>query len=41
MFNTTEQNDDFLMLQNETAEKVIEAQPDEDVLFDLAELFKI
>lgn len=41
MFNTTEQNDDFLMLQNETAEKVIEAQPDEDLLFDLAELFKI
>ncbi|MBR2079892.1 MAG: transcriptional regulator, partial [Clostridia bacterium] len=41
MFNTTEQNDDFLILQNETAEKVIEAQPDEDVLFDLAELFKI
>ena len=37
----TEQNETFLMLQSDTAEKVINEQPDEDVLFDLAELFKI
>lgn len=37
----TEQNESFLMLQSEAAEKVINEQPDEDVLFDLAELFKI
>ena len=34
-------NDDFLMLQSETAKRVINEQLQEDVLFDLAELFKI
>ena len=34
-------NDDFLKLESHTAERVINEQPDEDVLFDLAELFKI
>ena len=34
-------NDDFLKLEIHTAERVINEQPDEDVLFDLAELFKI
>ena len=41
MINKNELNEDFLILQSETAERVIDAQPDEDVLFDLAELFKI
>ncbi len=39
--NTDEMNEEFLALGNDTAEKVIEDQLDEDVLFDLAELFKI
>lgn len=34
-------NEDFLKLESHTAERVINEQPDEDVLFDLAELFKI
>ena len=41
MINKNELNEDFLMLQNETAKRVLNEQPDEDVLFDLAELFKI
>ena len=41
MINKNELNEDFLMLQNETAKIVLNEQPDEDVLFDLAELFKI
>lgn len=43
MINKTydEINEDFLKLERHTAEKVINEQPDEDVLFDLAELFKI
>ena len=41
MINKSDNGSDFLILQSETAERVIDAQPDEDVLFDLAELFKI
>lgn len=41
MINKNELNEDFLMLQDETAKRVLNEQPDEDVLFDLAELFKI
>ena len=41
MLNRSEQNEDFLALQSEAAKRVIKEQPDEDVLFDLAELFKI
>ncbi len=36
-----ELNEDYLALENDTAERVLEEQLDEDVLFDLAELFKI
>lgn len=32
---------EYLIIEKETAEKLAEGQPDEDVLFDLAELFKI
>ena len=32
---------EYLILENDKAEKVLNEQPDEDVLFDLAELFKI
>lgn len=41
MINDYNVKEDFLALQTDTAEKVINEQPDEDVLFDLAELFKI
>lgn len=41
MINNNVQTEDFLMLQSETAKRVMNEQPDEDVLFDLAELFKI
>ena len=41
MINKNELNEEILMLQNETAKRVLNEQPDEDVLFDLAELFKI
>lgn len=34
-------SDDFLMLQSEDAKRVMSEQLQEDVLFDLAELFKI
>ncbi len=34
-------NEDYLIIEKEDAEKLTECQPDEDVLFDLAELFKI
>lgn len=39
--NTDEINEDFLALENHRAEQVKSEQLDEDVLFDLAELFKI
>lgn len=32
---------EYLIIENDEAKKVEECQPDEDVLFDLAELFKI
>lgn len=32
---------EYLILENDKAEKVLNEQPDDDVLFDLAELFKI
>ena len=32
---------EYLIIEDEDAKKVEECQPDEDVLFDLAELFKI
>lgn len=41
MINKMEQNEEFLMLQSDAAKRVMNEQPDEDVLFDLAELFKI
>ena len=36
-----EHYNEYLILENDKAEKVLNEQPDEDVLFDLAELFKI
>lgn len=32
---------EYLIIEKEAAERLAEIQPDEDVLFDLAELFKI
>ena len=32
---------EYLIIEKEAAERLAEGQPDEDVLFDLAELFKI
>ena len=34
-------NKEYLIIEKEDAERLAEGQPDEDVLFDLAELFKI
>lgn len=34
-------NKEFLIIEKDDAEKLAEGQPDEDVLLDLAELFKI
>lgn len=41
MTDKYENCEEFLMLETDDAKKVMSEQPDEDVLFDLAELFKI
>ena len=41
MTDKCENCEEFLMLETDDAKKVMSEQPDEDVLFDLAELFKI
>ena len=36
-----EKNTDFLAAREEVVKKVLEQQPDDEILYDLAELFKI